>query len=233
MTILALLSFELESDELNKKLGGGFPAGSIVFIEGGNGSGKSAIAQRITFGLLKNKTTVTYISTQLTTKGFINQMYSQNYPIAPYLMKNQLLFIPVLPLVKCSKIRSDFIERLMGARKLFDNNAIIIETLSSLIRASADANKSLELISFFKKITGMEKTIIITADGTELEKDILTEFISSSDVFINLKQKMLGSDIKHSIIVNKFIGARAPVGSIIGFRIEPNVGLVVEIASVA
>jgi flagellar protein FlaH len=229
---MTVLSFELERDELNKKLGGGFPDGSIVFIEGGSGSGKSAIAQRIAFGLLNSKTTVTLISTQLTTKGFINQMYSLNYPIVPHLLKNQLLYIPVLPLVKSPMIRSDFIERLMNARKLFDSNVIMIDTLSSLIRASADDNKSIELISFFKKMTGVEKTIIITADGAELDKDILSEFISSSDVSINLKQKTLGSEIKRTIVVNKFTGARAPVGSMVGFRIEPNVGLVVEIASV-
>lgn len=232
MICLTVLSFELDRDELNKKLGGGFPGGSIVIIEGGNGCGKSAVAQRIAFGLLNNKSTVTFISTQLTTKGFIHQMYSLNYPIVPYLLKNQLLYIPVLPLVKSSMIRSDFIERLMGAKKLFDNNVIIIDTLSSLIRASADTTKSIELVSFFKKMTGIEKTIIITVDSTELEKDILNEFSSSSDVNISLKQKTLGIDIKRTIVVNKFTGARAPVGNMIGFRIEPNVGLVVEIASV-
>lgn len=230
---MTVLSFELQRDELGKKLGGGFPEGSLVFIEGVNGSGKSAITQRLTYGLLNNDSKVTLISTSLTTKGFINQMYSQGYPIVPYLLKNKLLFIPVLPLVRSTKIRSDFIERLMGAKELFDNKVIIIDTLSSLIRSSADANKSIDLVSFFKKITGMGKTIIITADGTELDKDIMTEFISASDVFMSLKQKTLGSDIKRSIIVNKFSGARAPVGNIIGFRIEPNVGLVVEIVSVS
>lgn len=229
---MTVLSFELQRDELGKKLGGGFPEGSIVIIEGGNGAGKSAISQRLAFGMLNNSTNVTLISTQLTTKGFINQMYSQGYPIVPYLLKNQLLFIPVLPLIKSTKIRSDFIERLMGAKELFDNKVIIIDTLSSLVRSSANPEKSIELVSFFKKITGMGKTIIITVDGTELDKDILTEFISGSDIFMSLKQKTLGSEIKRSIIVNKFSGARAPVGSIIGFRIEPNVGLVVEIVSV-
>ncbi len=230
---MSVLPFELERDELNKKLGGGFPEGSIVFIEGGNGNGKSAIAQRLGFGLLNNNISVTFVTTQLTTKGFINQMHSLNYSVTSYLLKNQLLLIPVLPLIKSSKTRSNFIELLMGAKELFDKKAIIIDTLSSLIRSSADADKSIELISFFKKITGMGKTIIITADGAELEKNILSEFISSSDIYINLKQKTLGSDIKRTMIVNKFTGARAPVGSMIGFRIEPNVGLVVEIASVA
>ena len=230
---MALLSFELERDEFNKKLGGGFPAGSIVFIEGGNGSGKSTTVQRIAFGLLSNNITVTMISTQLTTKGFIRQMYSQNYPIATYLLKKQLLFIPVLPLIKSIETRSDFIERLMGAKELFDNEVIIIDTLSSLIKSSANPNKALELISFFKKITGMDKTIIVTADSTELDKDVVSEFISSSDVYISLEERTIGNEVKHTLKVNKFTGAKSTVGSIMGFRIEPNVGLVVEIASVA
>jgi flagellar protein FlaH len=160
-------------------------------------------------------------------------MYSLDYPIGPHLLKNRLLFIPVLPLIKSTKTRTDFIELLMGAKKLFDNNVIIIDTLSALIRSSADTKKSIELMGFFKKITGMGKTVIITADGTELEKEILTEFVSSSDVYINLKVKQMNNDIKRIAVVNKFTGARAPVGSMIGFRIEPNAGLVVEIASVS
>ncbi|MFA4935746.1 MAG: ATPase domain-containing protein, partial [Candidatus Methanoperedens sp.] len=68
-------SFELGGDELCKKLGEGFPSGSIAIIEGGSGSGKSTVCQRIAYGLMESGTSVTYISTQLTTKGFINQMY--------------------------------------------------------------------------------------------------------------------------------------------------------------
>ncbi len=129
--------------------------------------------------------------------------------------------------------RTDFIERLRDGKELFDNDVIIIDTISSLIKHSANVEKSLELISFFKKLTGIKKTIILSIESSELEPKILSEFIGASDINLSLKVSTLGSSIKRTIIVNKFTGASAYIESMIGFRIEPNVGLVVEIASVS
>ncbi|MCZ7392700.1 MAG: ATPase domain-containing protein [Candidatus Methanoperedens sp.] len=226
-------SFELKRDEVCSRLGGGFPSGSIIVIEGGNGSGKSTVCQRLAYGLMENGSSVTYVSTQLTTKGFINQMYSLNYKVASFLLKKKLLYIPVLSLIGPTPARTDFIERLRSGKELFDNDVIIIDTISSLIKHSANVKKSLELISFFKKLTGIKKTIILSIDPSELEPEILSEFAGGSDVNLSLKVSTLGSSIKRTIIVNKFTGASASVESMIGFRIESNVGLVVEIASVS
>ena len=225
-------SFEIQRDELNDKLGGGFPKGSLVVIEGGSGGGKSTICQRITYGMIEKDTSVTFISTQLTTKGFINQMYSLDYPIAPHLLKGRLLYIPVIPLVQSAKSRIDFIERLMGAKELFEKDVIVIDTISSLIKYSANTEKSLDLIAFFKKLNGMGKVIILTIEPSELGEEIAAMFRSSCDVYMTLKSKALGAEVKRTVIVNKFTGAKGPVGQMIGFRIETKVGLVVEIASV-
>jgi len=226
-------SFDLKRDQVCSRLGGGFPFGSIVVIEGGNGSGKSTLCQRLAYGLMENGSTVTYISTQSTTKGFINQMYSLNYKIASFLLKKKLLYIPVLSLIDATPPRTDFIERLRSGKELFDNDVIIIDTISSLIKHSANVKKSLELISFFKKLTGIKKTIILSIESSELEPDILSEFIGACDINLSLKVSKLGSSSKRTIIVNKFSGASGSVENMIGFRIEPNVGLVVEIASVS
>lgn len=225
--------FDIPRDDLNDKLGGGFPAGSLVVIEGGSGSGKSSITQRLSYGLNENDISVTFVSTQMTTKGFINQMYSMDYPIAPFLLNGLLLYIPVIPLVQAAKSRFDFIERLMAAEELFEKNVIIIDTLSSLIKYSVNTEKSLDLISFFKKLNGMGKVIILTIEPNQLGEDIASMFRSSCDVYITLKSKPLGGEVKRTILVNKFTGAKGPVGQMVGFRVEPKVGLVVEIASVS
>ncbi len=226
-------SFDLKRDELCKKLGGGFPSGSIIMIEGGNGSGRSIFCQRIAYGLLENGATVTYISTQLTTKGFINQMYSLDYKVASFLLKKKLLYIPVQSLIDPTPSRIDFIERLRNGKELYDNDIIIIDTVSALIKHSVNVAKSLELVSFFKKLTGIRKTIILVIEPSEFEPHILTEFTAASDVHLSLKVSTLGSNIKRTIIVNRFTGAASHVESMIGFRVESNVGLVVEIASIS
>lgn len=228
-----LKSFYLERDEFNRKLGDGFPPGSLVVIEGGNGSGKSTISQRISYGMVDNGTSITLISTQQTTKGFINQMYSLDYPIANHLLKGKLLYIPVIPLVQAAKVRTDFLQRLMGAKELFANDVIVIDTISALIRYSADAEKTLDLVSFFKKLNGIGKIIIITLEPDQLDESIMSVLHSSSDIYISLQVKASGNEIKRTMVVNKFTGAKGQVTQMIRFRIEPKVGLVIEISAVA
>lgn len=228
-----LRSFRISRDNFNEKLGGGFPEDSLVQIEGYSGSGKSIICQRIAYGLIENEKSVTYISTQMTTKGFINQMYSLDYQISSHLLNNNLLYIPVIPLVKNTKQNMDFIQRLMNAEELFEKDVIIIDTISSLIKRSVNNEKCFDLVSFFKKLNGLDKTIIMTVEPDNLDAEIVNMLRTSSDINLSLNVKQMSNQVRRTLTVNKYIGAQGTVGDIIGIRIEPKVGLVVEIASVS
>jgi flagellar protein FlaH len=144
-------------------------------------------------------------------------MKSLDYPIGIRLLKGELLYIPVFPLLKESKPRIDFIQRLMGAEGLYEKNIIIIDTLSALIRYGTDAAKSLELISFFKKIAGMQKTIIITMDSTELP----------------IKMRQMGAEMLRTMIINKYSRPEIQVGAMIGFKVEARSGVMINISGVS
>src|SRR6056297_2147555 len=75
-----------DHDRLNKELGGGIPGGSIVLIEGDYGAGKSAMSQRFTYGLCEEGHSVTLVSTELTVRGFIDQMHSLSYDMEEHLL---------------------------------------------------------------------------------------------------------------------------------------------------
>lgn len=230
---MTVYSFTLDRDEINQMLGGGFPKGAMVLIDGPNGSGKSVLCQRFAYGLLDNKNTVTYISTQLTTKNFIRQMNSLDYPIGIKLLKGELLYIPAYPLLKESKPRIDFIQRLMGAAGLFEKDIIIIDTLSALIRYSTEAEKSLQLISFFKKLTGVQKTIVLTMDSTELPPGITTEFKDAAEVLLTLKTRQIGTEIRRTVVINKYARPEFQVGSMFGFKVEAKAGVMIDISGVS
>ncbi len=230
---MAGYSFLLDRDELNQMLGGGFPRGSLIMIDGPSGSGKSALCERFAYGLLDNKHTVTYISTQLTTKNFIRQMNSLDYPIGIRLLKGELLYIPVFPLLKESTPRIDFVQRLMGAEVLFEKNIIIIDTLSALVRYSINQEKSLELISFFKKLSGVQKTIILTIDSTEMPPNIVTEFKDAAEILMTIKMRQMGSEILRTAMINKYSRPEIQVGAMIGFKVEAKSGVMINISGVS
>ena len=215
-----LYSFGIERDVLSEKLGGGLPRGSLMTIKGGSSSGKSITCQRICFGLLENGVSVTYISTQLTTKNFIAQMQTLDYPIGIHLIRGKLLMIPVIPLLQKAKQKSDYIQRLMAAKTLFRNDVVIIDTISSLLFHSADVKKTLDLINFLKKIGSVGKTVVLALDDGMLDPEVAHLFESSSDIHLEIETKREMNNLRRSIAVRKFAGSESKVTQIIGFLIE-------------
>jgi len=230
---MTIQKFKIARDELDKKLGGGFPNGSLIVIDGEHGTGKSVLLQRIAYGLLENGHSVTFVSTQFTTRDFISQMYSLNFPVLPYLASNRLLFISVYPLISETKQGDFFFTKLMETKDLYNSDVLIIDTLSSIIKYNKDNQKVSDLIGFFKRITGTGKTIAVSVNINDLNEDTLGVLRSSAHVYISTKQKTIGDNIKQSIVVNKYLSAQDSYTTITNFRIVPKIGFIIEISSVA
>ncbi len=224
---------QIPRDDLHDQLGQGLPAGTITLIEGAHGNGKSAIVQRMIYGFLSNQYSVTCISTELTVKDFINQMYSLDYPIASWMLNGKLKFVPVYPLVGTGNSRKDFLGMLISSEELYKSDITIIDTFSSLVSNSLHGEgNSIKVLSFFKRLTGMGKSIVITVDPQEIEAKSLAPFESDSHVYLSIVVSQVGGMISRSIMVKRFGGTQFRVSPVVGFRIEPNVGMVIEITSV-
>lgn len=224
---------KIKRDELHMMLGGGLPDGTLMIIEGDSGAGKSVLCQRLAFGLLENGRTVTIISTELTTKEFVNQMYSLDYPVATPLLRQKLQFVPVYPLLGRTKPRGDFLGRLLGSMGIFSKEVTIIDSLSALVRNSFPTEEyTFDMLAFFKRLTGMDKSIILTLEAGQLGDEIMAPLKAASHAMLDVQTKLMGGVLTRSIIVKRFSNVPNPVESVIGFRIEPKVGLIIEITSV-
>ncbi len=230
---MRFFDLQLARDEFHKKIGGGFPAGSIVLIEGSYGSGKSVICQRIVYGLLQNNYSATYISTQMTTLEFINQMASIEYRINRELISGTLLYIPVYPLISDNLKRVGFIDKLMNARPFYEKDVIVVDSLSTIVFNDVNQENIVDLISFFKRIASVEKVVIFTINPGEIPDDILKEIKLSATVILDMELKPFGGDIKNILNVVKYNFARSNFQKITVFRVEPKIGLVVEITSIS
>jgi len=228
-----LIRFNFERDGLHRHLGGGLPKGTLTIISGTVGSGKSAILQRLTYGFLLHHYSTTIISTELTTKGFLDQMDSLDYPTKKYLMDGTLKFVPVFPIIGKARQRKDFMSRLKSTRGLYETDVIAVDTFSALVMSDIDESRSLEMISFFKKITGRNKAIILTVDPSDLPPSIVSPFRSVADILIELKTEVVEGSMEHVMYITRFSHATGPVSNAVGFRIEPRAGFIVDITSVA
>ena len=83
--------YDVETDSLADSLGLRLPNRSLIMLQGEVGSGKSLVSQRFVHGLLHNDVKVLVITTELTTRGWIEQMESIGYGVTHALTKGNLM----------------------------------------------------------------------------------------------------------------------------------------------
>ncbi len=226
-------SIEIDRDNLAQMIGGGLPSSSLCLIEGRDGTGKSVLAQRLTYGFLENGHSVSIISSELTVKGFIQQMSSLRYEINSYLLNYSLVFIPVYGMVFDKQREGNYVERLMNSQQIFNSDIIIIDTFSALIKKDSTPEESLsELEGFFQRLLGKDKTIILTIESESGDLEKFSSFYSSAHVLLQLSLNRQGGKVSQEIDVKRFAKAGGSVSQTIAFRVEPDIGFVLEITSV-
>ena len=86
-------NFELDQDSLADSMGLKLPSRSLMVVTAEVGGGKSLICQRLTFGLLENGAKVVYVTNELTTRGWIEQMHSIGYWVTDHIKSGKLLVV--------------------------------------------------------------------------------------------------------------------------------------------
>ena len=238
-----------DHDRLNKELGGGIPRGSIVLMEGDYGAGKSAISQRFSYGFTQEGASVTFLSTELTVTGFIDQMHSLSYDITKPLLREELLFLHA-DFDSAGALRGNeeaerkqLLKRLMEAETMWEPEVVIIDTFDailrndptfeSLVRQNDERQAALEIISFFRDMISDGKIIVLTVDPSTVDEEAIGPFRSIADVFIEIQMVEVGNDIRRQLQVKRFAGMGEQVGDTIGFSVRSGTGIVIESRSVA
>lgn len=238
-----------DHDRLNVELGGGVPSGSIVLLEGDYGAGKSAMSQRITYGFCETGSSVTYLSTELTVGGFIDQMHSLSYGVEEHLLDENLLFLHA-DLDSGNSLtgqgdseRKELLKRLMEAEAMWQADVIVIDTFDAvlrndpkfeaLVRQNEERQAALEIISFFRDIISQGKVIVLTVDPSTLDEEAIGPFRSIADAYLKLEMIEVGNDIRRQISVKRFAGMGEQVGDTIGYSVRSGTGIVIESRSVA
>ncbi|MDW5562864.1 MAG: ATPase domain-containing protein [Methanomassiliicoccus sp.] len=225
-----LFGINLKQDELAARMGGGLPRGSTMLIEGAEGSGRSALCQRILYGLLQNGHTATFVSTELTLRDFIDQMYSLDYKVDKNLLNGSLSYFPVYPLLGQQRSRGDFLEKLMASPQLYSKDVLFIDSLTTLTKDSLNEANCIRLMGFLKKQMKLEKTIIMTADEACKAADPLRQAV---DIYLSIKMKASGSEVTRTVQTLRYQRAKRKVDDTMKIRIEPGIGLVIEITEVS
>lgn len=221
----------LEGDELNEKLGGGLPIGSLVVIEAPNGLGKSILSQRATYGLLENDRTVSYVSTELPVNGFLKQMESVNYHIKKPFLKRDLKFISIFTPFGDVEPHGDLVQDIMESEEIMSSDVVFFDTLSDfLVDRDKDFNQNFSLLNDFKQHTMQDTTVVCCVDPDTLNDKLLQMLTNAAEVYITMQEIEQYGQTVNRISVQRFNAAQDNLDKELEFHVRPNVGLVVEIA---
>jgi len=224
--------FTLEQDSLANAMGARLPNRSLWMIQGEVGSGKSLMSQRLIFGLLENDSKVLVITTELTTRGWIEQMESIGYPVTDYIASGMLMVFSRFGVIAEAKEGVDLFD-VLESDAVEKADVVVVDSASALIPEGMDASQHLATLQKLRKICSESRSLLLTVDPEEMDGKLLHKLRSSCEVLLDMNSGFVGGEIKRTIVVTRFLRAAGPVQASVGWRVEPYMGFIVDITAVS
>jgi|TARA_B100000282_G_scaffold128930_1_gene92205 flagellar protein FlaH len=224
--------FTLEQDSLANAMGARLPNRSLWMIQGEVGSGKSLVSQRLIFGLLENGSKVLVITTELTTRGWIEQMESIGYPVTDYIASGMLMVFSRFGVIAEAKEGVDLFD-VLESDAVEKADVVVVDSASALIPEGIDSSQHLATLQKLRKICSESRSLLLTVDPDEMDHKLLHKLRSSCEVLLDMNAGFVGGEIKRTIVVTRFLRAAGPVQASVGWRVEPYMGFIVDITAVS
>ncbi len=224
--------FEVETDSLADSMGLRLPNRSLYLLQGGVGTGKSLISQRLIHGMAQNGVKVLVITTELTTRGWIEQMESIGYGMTEFLREGRVMVLSRYGTLAEARTEVS-LQDVLASPAIAAADVIVLDSASSLMPADASKEERFALVQQFRKIASDGRSFMLCADPEEIDASLLHSLRTSAEVVLDLENAMIGGELKRNIVVTRFLRAAGPIQTSIGWRVEPGMGFIVDITSVS
>lgn len=212
------------SVEMDRKLGGGIPHGTLLLVEGAESSGKSTLVQQLTWSALNSGEKASLYITEQTIQSLLRQMNSLGINITDHFLMDRVQIYPV-------SVTLDSIEPDLLFNELFEHLAsetlsriVVVDSLTTFV-SHGGGKQIQDFFSRCKALCDNGKVVICTAHTTAFDEDVLTRVRSICDAFIRLNVQNVGSKLSKTMEVAKIRGADMKTGNILGFEVEPGRGI--------
>ncbi len=212
------------NEEIDKKLGGGIPVGSLILVEGQSDLGKSVLVQQMIQGSLQGNFRVSLFTTEDSVKSFIRQMQSLDKDILDDLLLGRLKIYPVKPTRAAEGSASSLAALLTGLNTKKPDDLTVIDSLTGFIAHTSPE----KIMSFFEDRRSLCRdgmTIAVVAHSYAFGSEMLVRISSMCDAHLRLSLENVGERLLKILEVAKIRGAEKTTGNIITFDIEPGWGM--------
>ena len=195
--------FGLEQDSLANSLGAAIPNRSLMIVEGEIGGGKSLIAQRLAFGLVENGTKVALVTTELTTRGWLEQVASIGYGMSEYIDKGQFLLMSRFGVLTEEVEVEITIDDLISNEGIRAADFIIIDRASQLIPPGTKPTAFFFLQFVVLLLKVVHSCYVLTL--MKLSQHLLREIKGSAEVVLGLLSTTQGGQLNRTLAVTRFL----------------------------
>jgi len=212
--------------EVDEKIGGGIPVGSLALIEGHSDAGKSVLSQHLTHGALGwSDIAVAYYTTENTVKSLINQMDSLSMFTLDHFLMDYLRIYPLTLRGDDDDTTARFRALLNHFQKLPAYFKLIIVDSITLLVAHSDQTANIDFFSACKNLCDQGRTIILVAHSYAFDEEVLSRSRSLCDAHLRIRLEQMGDRLVKILEVLKVRGADRPTGDVVTFEVEPKVGM--------
>ena len=213
------------STEIDKKLGGGIPIGSLVLLEGQSDSGKSVLSQHFSHGAVTSGMSVAYYTSENTVKSLITQMASLNLDITDYFLCDHFRIYPIESGVREITTQQAFSELMNHLRGLpAEFKLAIVDSLTAVV-AHSDDQSILDFFAGCKRLCDQGLTIVAVVHSYAFDERVLIRVGSLCDTRLMLKVEQMGERLVKIMEVAKVRNADQSTGNVISFDVEPGLGM--------
>ena len=217
------------SVEIDKKMGGGIPLGTLMLVEGNASSGKSSLVQQLLWSALATGENVALYVTEQTVHSLLRQMGSLGLDVVDDFLLDRLRIFPVAVL---QNDRPDLKRLSRHMEEQLSAGVLAIDSLTTIVPWSG-GEQIKDFLTECKNLCDNGKVVICTAHEDAFGQEIGNRTRSVCDAYIRLHVNPSGASLLKTMEVAKVRGADMKTGNILGFEVEPNRGLRIIPISVA
>ena len=222
-TDLARSAISTGNPEIDKKIGGGIPMGSLTLLEGPSDSGKSVVAQQMIWGSLNNGHRVKVYTTENTVKSLVKQMDSLGLDIIDYYLLGRLKVRPL-------RLSGQTNESINGLHALLHTispeatTLVFIDSLTGFVM-HAPVEETMAFFEGCKSFCNEGRTVVCTLHSAACEESTIVRIRSMCDSHLSLGIEAVGDKLIKTLEVSKVRGANRGTGNILSFDVEPKMGM--------